>query len=53
MENKKTKLTISGKLKKPINYFDNIKSQAKKTVVSALSKLEEKIIAGGLTIIIS
>ena len=33
MENKKTKLTISGKLKKPISDFDNLKSQGKKTVV--------------------
>ena len=33
MENKKTKLTISGKLKKPINDFDKLKSQGKKTVV--------------------
>ena len=33
MENKKTKLTISGKLKKPINDFNNSKSQGKKTVV--------------------
>ena len=33
MENKKTKLTISGKLKKPINDFNNLKSQGKKTVV--------------------
>ena len=30
MENKKTKLTISGKLKKPINDFDKLKSQGKK-----------------------
>ena len=33
MENKKTKLTISGKLKKQINDFDNLKSKGKKTVV--------------------
>jgi len=33
MENKKTKLTISGKLKKSINDFDHSKSQGKKTVV--------------------
>ena len=33
MENKKTKLTISGKLKKPINDFGKLKSQGKKTVV--------------------
>ena len=33
MENKKTKLTISGKLKKPINDFNNSKSRGKKTVV--------------------
>ena len=33
MENKKTKLTISGKLKKPINDFNRSKSQGKKTVV--------------------
>ncbi len=33
MENKKTKLTISGKLKKPINNFSHSKSQGKKTVV--------------------
>ena len=33
MENKKTKLTISGKLKKPINNFDTSKSQGKKTVI--------------------
>ena len=30
MENKKTKLTISGKLKKPINDFNNSKSRGKK-----------------------
>ena len=33
MENKKTKLTISGKLKKPINDFNHSKSRGKKTVV--------------------
>ena len=33
MENKKTKLTISGKLKKNINDFDDSKSRGKKTVV--------------------
>ena len=33
MENKKTKLTISGKLKKNINNFDHSKSRGKKTVV--------------------
>ena len=33
MENKKTKLTISGKLKKNINDFDHSKSRGKKTVV--------------------
>tara|TARA_Y100000591_G_scaffold263178_1_gene236221 strand:- start:273 stop:2480 length:2208 start_codon:yes stop_codon:yes gene_type:complete len=33
MENKKTKLTISGKVKKTINNFDTSKSQSKKTVV--------------------
>ena len=33
MENKKTKLTISGKLKKSINDFDHSKSRGKKTVV--------------------
>ena len=33
MENKKTKLTISGKLKKPINNFKHSKSQGKKTVI--------------------
>ena len=33
MENKKTKLTISGKVKKTINNFDTSKSQSKKTVI--------------------
>ena len=33
MENKKTKLTISGKIKKPFNEFDTSKAQDKKTVV--------------------
>ena len=33
MENKKTKLTISGKIKKPINDFNHPKSKGKKTVV--------------------
>ena len=33
MENKKTKLTISGKFKKPINDFDTSKLKGKKTVV--------------------
>ena len=33
MENKKTKLTISGKIKKTINNFDTTKSQSKKTVI--------------------
>ena len=33
MENKKTKLTISGKIKKPINDFNHPKSKDKKTVV--------------------
>ena len=33
MENKKTKLTISGKFKKTINNFDTTKSQSKKTVI--------------------
>ena len=33
MENKKTKLTISGKIKKTINNFDTAKSQSKKTVI--------------------
>ena len=33
MENKKTKLTISGKPKKSFKNFDTSKSQGKKTVV--------------------
>ena len=33
MENKKTKLTISGKIKKTINNLDKSKSQSKKTVI--------------------
>ena len=33
MENKKTKLTISGKSKKPIKNFDSSKNLGKKTVV--------------------
>ena len=33
MEKKKTKLTISGKIKKTINNFDTSKSQSKKTVI--------------------
>ena len=33
MENKKTKLTISGKIKKTINKLDTSKSQSKKTVI--------------------
>ena len=33
MENKKTKLTISGNPKKPIKNFETSKSQGKKTVV--------------------
>ena len=32
MENKKTKLTISGKSKKPIENFDSSKAKGKKTV---------------------
>ena len=33
MENKKTKLTISGSSKKPVKNFDSSKSQGKKTVI--------------------
>ena len=33
MENKKTKLTISGSSKKPFKNFDSSKSQGKKTVI--------------------
>ena len=33
MENKKTKLTISGNLKKSVKNFDSSRSQGKKTVV--------------------
>jgi translation initiation factor IF-2 len=33
MENKKTKLTISGSLKKPFEKFDSTKTQGKKTVI--------------------
>ena len=33
MENKKTKLTVSGKIKKTINDFEASRSQKKKTVI--------------------
>jgi len=45
MENKKTKLTISGKSKKPIRNFDPTKSQVNKTI--SISKTTNKFVKRG------
>ena len=43
MENKKTKLTISGSSKKSYKNLDNVKSQGKKTVIIEKKSVRDKV----------
>ena len=44
MENKKTKLTISGNPKKALKNFDSSKNQGKKTVIIEIKILTKQIV---------